>query len=183
MNYGAFASHRPDERYITKRCTAVIYEIIRPKNSASERMTDVVNVDHFGRATSCLMKIPKRYSPFVLYLLYRRFALASILYRDSELKIKPYTLWVTLAQNFVYVDRVWKALLEEVNAVQSIQEHWTSLAFDKYIVTETLVRRHEPVYVSQYRACRTNDMPNLSQAMANPEAIGRCAYSGHGWFY
>lgn len=137
-------------------------------------MPNVVVVDHFGQCISVLVRIPKRYVPFIRCLLYRRFALAKILHHNSELKIKPYSLWVTFAQNFLYVDRIWKVLLKEAAMVHRMHANWTSTTFEKYVVTEALVRRHEPVYVSQYRACRTNDMPNLSQATANLETMGMC---------
>ena len=82
-----------------------------------------------------------------------------ILHHNSELKIKPYSLWVTFAQNFIYIDCIWKVLLKEAGTVHCRHANWTSTTFEKYVVMEALVRRHEPVYVSQYWACHTNDMP------------------------
>ncbi|KAF9230949.1 hypothetical protein BU15DRAFT_82991 [Melanogaster broomeanus] len=112
-----------------------------------------------------LFHAPAYYYKYLLHLIYRRYALATILHHDPQLPIKPYRRWVTLAQNYMYVTDLWNTIESRLQDSSTLPDStWRCDVFDRYIVTEVIVRRHEPVYVNEYRCRRTDQMLNISQA-------------------
>lgn len=167
MNYHNFPSQRPDEEWVAERAADAVCQFYRPcvpDPNDPDDMVDYTLISDAGTIRSHILTLPKAYSKFILALLYRRFALAKMLHHHQTEAITPYRFWVTLAQNFLHVDHIWDRCLRESDKSNKIDALTISAILDKYIVTEVLVRRHEPVYVSRYRETRTPNMPNISQA-------------------
>lgn len=164
MNYHNFPSHRPDEGAVIRRVATVVTQYIRPSQSIKHGMVDFNTIDELGRPLSIVLTAPENYAGYITSLLYRRFALALLLHHNARLEIKPYKLWVVLAQNFLHVDALWVRCITKSDKSHALDQDSASNILDTYIITEAVVRRHEPVYVSEYRRVRTPEMPNTSQA-------------------
>ena len=180
MNYHAFPSQRPvedaldvviatalDERYTTRPTTTDMIAICRTTPG--------------GIHTDTVCHLPRIYARPVLQLLFRRYALALLLHYNDELVIEPNLRWITFAQNFLYLDVVWNGLQDDCAKQSSIGPakiskmgpSWRSTEFDRYIATEVVVGRHEPIYVNYYRRQRAPHLPNISQISI--EALGVCS--------
>lgn len=163
MEYSAFPSHRPNERKVQDMAASVASQVYRVSESTQNATSNIFLLDEHGSKTS-VITIPIGYARYVLSLLWRRFALALLLHNDADLAIKPYKVWATLAQNLLHVHDIWQQCLDAADHFRRLDAPTIASKLDRYIVTEVLIRRHEPVYISKYRLQRTEDMPNISLA-------------------
>ena len=85
-----------------------------------------------------------------------------------------------LAQNFLHVNSLWKECLAASDRSQTLDAKTISNILNKYLVTEMVVKRHEPVYLSQYRQRRTADKPNISHATWQELGESQCSVSHTG---
>ena len=166
MNYHEFPTERPNEERVANSIAHVVDQHYRPseQDNQDKNTLRLCLVMPDGQRRSHILTIPRSYATYVLALLYRRFALALLLHHDQTFKIKPYKVWAVLAQNFIHVDNLWEKCIAASDNSKRIDAKTLSTILDRYIVTEAVVKRHEPVYVSEYRRRRTAQMPNVSQA-------------------
>lgn len=162
MNYSAFPSQRPDNTVLTESIKVALGERFTTRRTTTGMM-DLCRSSPDGLTNDVVCHLPHIYAQPLLQLLYRRYALAVVLDRENQLDIKPYSRWLVLAQNLLYLDLVWNRLQDERASEDSVGPHWRSFDFDRFVATEVIVRRHEPVYVNAYRRQREEDMPNISQ--------------------
>ncbi|KAF9235430.1 hypothetical protein BU15DRAFT_78016 [Melanogaster broomeanus] len=163
MNYHAFPTQHPDDASIKKQVALTVKErlFIKPPMGG---MVSVKEVCNDGKDENLVFSAPAYYADHIHNLLYRRYALALLLHHDDVVPIKSYRFWVVLAQNYEYVDARWRALEMELGDMVGMDSMWRSDQFERYLVTEAIVRRHEPVYVNKYRRHRNPEMLNVSQA-------------------
>ncbi|KIK73034.1 hypothetical protein PAXRUDRAFT_21303 [Paxillus rubicundulus Ve08.2h10] len=162
MDYSFFPSARPDEPAVMARVADVIEETLNVDIGALKNMAYVTRITREPRTSTEVMVVPLKYREYIKHLLFRRFALATILHHSPKLDIKPYKAWAVIAQNFSYVDKVWTTLQEEVRMVPLVGTTWRSAMLERYAVIEAVVKRHEPVFLSEYRRTRRSDDHHLN---------------------
>ena len=97
-----------------------------------------------------------------------------MLHHHQTVVITVYRFWVTLAQNFLHVNHIWDRWLRESNKSNKINVWTIPMILDKYIITEVLIRWHEPIYVSHYCNTCMPKMLNISQV--TPADIGESVH-------
>lgn len=167
MEYSAFPANHLKEEKVLEEVAVVATLMYRSFHvTPASAVVDIFLVDERGAKLSHILNIPKGYEWFVMSLLWRRFALAVLLQHGRDHAIRPRKFWVTLAQNFIHLNNLWRQCCDGADDARRIDIPTITSTLDRYIVTEALVGRHEPVYVSDYRRQRSAGMPNISVASA-----------------
>ncbi|KAH0826855.1 hypothetical protein J3R83DRAFT_4391 [Lanmaoa asiatica] len=164
MDYHLFPSYLPNHSVVAAVASKVVQEWIRPFKANKRTLMDFRTVDAMSQPVTHVLTVPAQYALPIRQLVYRRFALAIMLHNTRRLRIRPRRFWTTLAQNLLYVDDIWKRCLAKSDqSSHEIGKQALSDILDAYIITEAVVGRHEPVYVSAYRMKRRPEDPNISQ--------------------
>ncbi|KAH0826296.1 hypothetical protein J3R83DRAFT_5776 [Lanmaoa asiatica] len=164
MDYHLFPSYLPNHSVVAAVASKVVQEWIRPFKANKRTLMDFRTVDAMSQPVTHVLTVPAQYALPIRQLVYRRFALAIMLHNARRLRIRPRRFWTTLAQNLLYVDDIWKRCLAKSDqSSHEIGKQALSDILDAYIITEAVVGRHEPVYVSAYRMKRRPEDPNISQ--------------------
>ncbi|KIJ57544.1 hypothetical protein HYDPIDRAFT_171643, partial [Hydnomerulius pinastri MD-312] len=104
-------------------------------------------------------QFPEHYREHILRFTWRLSTLSMILQFTKELELpKEKKFYETLKRTLVYMDNIANFLLSDAQAVAEEDRtvNWRCRTFDLYLVTECLVKRHEPEAVREYR--RRGDM-------------------------
>ena len=162
MNYSLFPSKQPVEDVVATSINVALDEIYWT-NVMTTGMVEVRLAGAGGIQSVTVCHMPQIYARPLLELLFRRYALAVVLYYEKELEIEPRNWWVVLAQNLLYLELVWNRLERECTAVPGMGPNWRSIDFNHFIATEVIVRRHEPVHVYLHRRKRSRNAQNIIQ--------------------
>jgi hypothetical protein len=118
-----------------------------------------------SNGTTATFLLPSFYQRYFKLLVYRLNAIALVLKFWDKLKASDPTMtdksWITLAQHLVYFTNVLGCLDRSVGEA-NMDSNWRCPDFDRVLVGEILVHRHEPIFFYAYRASRKNSDPNLS---------------------
>ena len=171
MNYHEFPSEQPNEERVNVLAATAVVQYYRLGKVGAGRTVDIFTITRSGERGQTVLHIPRGYFQYVRTLLFRRFVLALLLHHHHTLDIRPYKVWAALAQNFLHVNTLWEKCLAESDRSRAIDTRTISTILDKYLVTEVIVGRHEPVYLSQYPQHRTAASPSISQTTV--EELGK----------
>lgn len=109
--------------------------------------------------------LPSFYERYFKLLVYRVKSLALLLKFSGEFKSSDSTIkdesWITLAQHVVYFKNVLEFLDRSVGKAD-MDSNWRCPDFNRVLVRELIVHRHEPIFAYTYRASRTASDPNLN---------------------
>lgn len=110
------------------------------------------------------------YRKYLEPCMFRLYSLAVVLKHWDNLK--PVTdqamttkSWITLAQHFTYIKQVFLMLHFEAlkpEGDSDVNKAWRCSNLDRFLVTELVVKRHEPIYLYAYRASRQDGDPNIN---------------------
>ncbi|KAL4068315.1 hypothetical protein V8B97DRAFT_890733 [Scleroderma yunnanense] len=178
MEYTRFPSRRPNEEITLNKANTILAEPYRvshkPASGISRVDADPISVERVsfkqdGGETikEVISGISPVYKNHLRRFLYHLSILALLLGLDNELqRVKPYVFWATLAQNFEYSHGIFLSFIDEIRRSTGVvsPSSGRSDTFERYLVTEYLVCRHEPVFVYRYRRLRKPSWPNISQA-------------------
>ena len=106
-----------------------------------------------------LQAFPEHYREHIRRFTWRLSTLSMILRFTKEHELpKEKKFYETLKRTLVYMDNIANFLLSDAQAVAEEDRtvNWRCRTFDLYLVTECLVKRHEPEAVREYR--RRGDM-------------------------
>lgn len=157
MDYHLFPSHRPNEVSITS-----LNKVLAGDLMVGESMGGVVSirrmkVDENWEETS-VSSFYEKYLKLVIFCFY---SLALVLRYWDNLKPAGASMkaksWITLAQHFIYIEQTLATFFSAAR-----EGGWRCDSFDRFLVTELVVKRHEPIYVYAYRASRKDGQPNIS---------------------
>ncbi|KIK78085.1 hypothetical protein PAXRUDRAFT_17081 [Paxillus rubicundulus Ve08.2h10] len=162
MDYHTFPSQHPDNTLLISNARETLSKRFGAE-PAPNNMMAINSMTPDDQIIARVLVVPPHYMTNILDLLFCRYVLALILVNGAKDIIKPFKRWACFAQNYLHLANIWNPFQEDITEAPEVGEAWQSLRFDQFIVTEAVVMRHEPVYVSEYRRTRTEDMPNLSQ--------------------
>ena len=175
MNYHEFPTERPSEEEVNGRAASAVVQYYRTAKAEKGQPVEIFTVTRGNQRSHTIVRVPSTFIPHLRPLLFRRFALALMLHHNPTLDIRPHATWITFAQNFLHVDSLWKECLAASDRSQTLDAKTISNILNKYLVTEMVVKRHEPVYLSQYRQRRTADKPNISHATWQELGESQCS--------
>ena len=116
-----------------------------------------VKVDENWEETS-VSSFYEKYLKLVIFCFY---SLALVLWYWDNLKPAGASMkaksWITLAQHFIYIEQTLATFFSAAR-----EDGWQCDSFDRFLVMELVVKRHEPIYVYAYRASRKDGQPNIS---------------------
>ena len=173
MSYCAFPSEMPDLALITADLEDTVQKHLQMLPSeVAKNCIDIWVTDPTLLETTTVATIPSSYHLYVDAFLYCCWVLVVVLFYTEELKVESYKSWVVLTQNYMVTNSLFQMCLKENNGKGMIRKESLSAVLEQYIVTEVLMKWHEPVYISQYDQQCTTKMPNISQASL--EDIDEC---------
>lgn len=109
--------------------------------------------------------VPSIYGKYLKLIIYRFYSLALVLDNWDEFTSTDHTIsqlsWMTLSQHLTYFKNIF-GILSRASEKSKVNSHWRCADFERFLVTELVVKRHEPIYVYAYRASRKDGEPNLT---------------------
>ena len=101
-----------------------------------------------------VLSLPTSYRVHIQRFVWRERAIRLVLDHAEELELAD-DLEVNLSMIMLYMDNVFRRIATESTSAFVQEPTYRSTTFDSYLLTEYHIRRHEPMYVREWR--RDND--------------------------
>ncbi|KAG9308766.1 hypothetical protein JVU11DRAFT_11558 [Chiua virens] len=173
MDYHHFPSHNFSASRLQETVTRILGSDVNIGDGGGSGLVLVSTVAADGECHD--FHIPSFYEKYFKLIVYRLHSLALVLKYWDELCLSesdPTSMQqsrVTLSQHLIYFNGILKTVSQAVEK-GDVNSNWRCLDLDRFLVTELVVKRHEPIFVYAYRLSRKDGDPNISTC--NLEGMG-----------